>query len=224
MKFECHHLFDALDRTGGRPELDADLLDHLRSCAACREEAELWRAVLEEAPKLRKEWESPELWKRIEAELTPPSRAGRVRVGRFGTSSANWMAIAATLFLLLVSGAVLWLFLASDAPSGSLAKSKGDPLLTEKALDRVEEAEQAYVKSIEDLSKLVEPSVLAAETPLMINYRERLRLIDEAIRECRARLESNRYNAHLRSELLSVYQEKQRTLMELLREDRRDSH
>lgn len=220
MKFECSDLFAALDKTGGRTELDPDLQEHLSSCPSCRAEAELWRAVSKEAPGLRKEWESPDLWQRIEVDLR--SASGPVASAeRFGFSSANWLAIAATLFLLLTSAAVLWLSLSPGAIPSEVAK-RPDPLLTEKALDQVEQAEQAYVKSIEELSKLVEPTVLTAETPLMINYRERLRLIDEAIRECRARLEVNRFNAHLRTELLSVYQEKQRTLLELLKEDRRD--
>ncbi len=221
MKFDCTDLFYALSETNRGTELDARLEQHLRSCPSCRQEAELWRAVSEEARGLRRHWESPELWGRIERDLTQLASAPRLKPGASPWfSSANWLAIAATLFLALVSGSVLWLYLASDSSRSQTVERK-NPLLTEQALRQVEAAEKAYVDSIEELSKLVQTSVLQAETPLMINYRERLRLIDEAIRECRERAETNRFNAHLRTELLSVYQEKQRTLMELLKEDRR---
>jgi len=45
-------------------------------------------------------------------------------------------------------------------------------------------------------------------------------VIDAAIAECRGRIETNRFNAYLRRELLSVYREKQRTLEDLMREDK----
>lgn len=223
MKLQCTDLLAALNETERGAELDDALRQHLESCAGCREEAELWRAVSEEARGLRRQWESPELWGRIESDLTAlaPSASPKPGLG-FWSSSPNWLAIAATLFLALISGSVLWLFLASDTPRPEVVEVP-NPLLTEKALRQVEAAEKAYVDSIEELSKLVQPTVARAETPLMINYRERLRLIDEAIGECRARLETNQFNAHLRTELLSVYQEKQRTLLELLKEDRRES-
>ncbi len=220
MKFQCTDLLYALGETDPGPELEAAFRQHLETCAACREEAELWSAVSAVAPRLRRQWESPELWGRIEGDLTSLNASADSGAG-FGSSSANWLAIAATLFLILISGSVLWLFLASDGSQPEVANGR-DPLLTERALRQVEAAEKTYVESIEELSKLVEPSVASAGTPLMINYRERLRVIDEAIRECRERLQTNQFNAHLRTQLLSVYQEKQRTLLELLKEDRRE--
>ena len=84
----------------------------------------------------------------------------------------------------------------------------------------VESAEAAYIQSIEKLSKLVEPKLEQPASPLMISYREKLMLIDSAIAELRAGIERNRFNAHLRQELLAIYQQKQRTLQEMMREDR----
>jgi len=52
----------------------------------------------------------------------------------------------------------------------------------------------------------------------MANYREKLLVLDSAIAECRAQLEQNSFNAHLRRELLSIYQMKHATLTEVLQE------
>ena len=53
----------------------------------------------------------------------------------------------------------------------------------------------------------------------MVSYREKLLLLDAAIAECRANIEQNRWNAHLRQELLEIYQQKQRTLQDVVREE-----
>ena len=54
---------------------------------------------------------------------------------------------------------------------------------------------------------------------MLVNYRERLTVIDAAIADCRAQIERNRFNTHLRKELLSIYKQKQRTLQELVGEE-----
>jgi hypothetical protein len=66
----------------------------------------------------------------------------------------------------------------------------------------------------------VAPTLEAPRSPLLLSYREKLMLIDAAIGECRAQVEKNRFNAHLRRELLSIYQEKQRTLEQVLEEEK----
>ena len=53
----------------------------------------------------------------------------------------------------------------------------------------------------------------------MMSYREKLLLLDSAIAETRARVERNRFNARLRQELLSLYQEKQSTLQQVVNQD-----
>jgi hypothetical protein len=52
-----------------------------------------------------------------------------------------------------------------------------------------------------------------------MSYREKLLLLDSAIAECRDRIDRNRFNARLRRELLSLYQEKQLTLQQVMKED-----
>ena len=112
----------------------------------------------------------------------------------------------------------------ADAAAGSTTppvESAPQRLLTEEALGEVERAEAAYVRSIDRLSKLTAPKLQQGGTPLMANYREKLLLLDAAIAECRAQLEQNRFNGHLRRELLAIYQMKQSTLTAVLQEEAR---
>jgi hypothetical protein len=50
------------------------------------------------------------------------------------------------------------------------------------------------------------------DSPLLVNLRERLEILDATITEYRAEIARNRFNAHLRRQLLWIYQEKRRTL------------
>jgi hypothetical protein len=50
----------------------------------------------------------------------------------------------------------------------------------------------------------------------MANYREKLIMLDSAIDELRMQAGRNPSNAHLRYQLLAMYQEKQETLQEVL--------
>ena len=93
-----------------------------------------------------------------------------------------------------------------------------DPLLTDVALDDVERSEVEYVRSIENLSKLAQPRLDAPEaTPLLLSYREKLFLLDNAIAELNGEIRLNRYNTHLRRQLLGMYAEKQRTLRDVMK-------
>ena len=50
----------------------------------------------------------------------------------------------------------------------------------------------------------------------MANYREKLQVLNSAIDDLRAQAGQNPSNAHLRYQLLAMYQEKQKTLEEVL--------
>jgi len=65
---------------------------------------------------------------------------------------------------------------------------------------------------------MAEPALSGATSPVLVNYREKLTVLDSAIAELKASVDQNRGNTHLRRELLAVYQEKQRTLQSLMKE------
>jgi hypothetical protein len=213
MSAACLDLERAL--RGDDPALTEAWRRHAESCPACAEERAFWDDVHAAAPSLRKDWPSPALRGRILRRLEEEARRPRL-------ASWSWLPLAAAACLLLVF--LIRPFLPSPRPSPSpagapLIDAAQQRLLTERALAEVEQAEAAYMRSIEALSRVAEPHLQHAHSPLLANYREKLLLLDTAIATCRDQVERNRFNAHLRLELLSIYQEKQRTLQSLLKED-----
>lgn len=214
MKATCADLEAAL--RGDDPALAEAFARHADECPACREEIALSSAIAAAAPSLRKEWPSPGLEGRIRTRLLAEAHSHRL-------APAAWLSLAAAACLVVALLARSFLTSSPRPPSAGIDASGIDEtrqrLLTEKALGEVEKAEQAYTRSIDTLSKLAEPRLRDSRSPLFVNYREKLLLLDAAIADCRAQAERNRFNAHLRLELLSIYQEKQRTLESLLKED-----
>ena len=180
------------------------------------------------APSLRKSWDSPQLWPRISNALAleagkrrgqgAPERGGFLE-DLFGSLAANWRPALAGVVLFGLATAGLFVFRGSGGRDPYTDRlSRKAPLLTEKAANEVDVAEAAYVASIEKLSKLAEPQLAGATSPLLVNTLEKLALLDSAISDLKASIEQNRFNTHLREELLAVYREKQRTLQDILQE------
>jgi hypothetical protein len=201
------------------PDLVAAFARHAEACPACREEVALWNEISAAAPSLRKEWPSPGLEARIRASLAAERRPRR----RLAPAAWLSLAAAASLFAALLARPFLNPLSTTPVGGGALPTPGIDEaahrLLTERALADVEKAEEAYVRSIDALSKAAGPRLAEAGSPILLNYREKLLVLDAAIDDCRAQIERNRFNAHLRLELLSVYREKQRTLEALVREE-----
>ena len=212
----CRRFEQALERG---PEAIAALEAHARGCEDCRERLRLWEEISAAAPSLRKSWESPELPARIAGAMNAASRevpeaasAPRRRL--------TWIPAAAAAALFALSMIGLYVFKPGEAARDPLSNLRAtrQPLLTDSTLSDVESAESKYLASIEKLSLQARPRLEKAETPLLVAYREKLELLDSAIVEVRGQIERNRYNTHLRRELLAMYQEKQRTLQDVMKE------
>ena len=209
------------DRT---PAQWAALEAHAATCAACAEEVRAWKALSVAAAEMRDYSPSPALWSRIEASLAAnatPAHAPslRDRISAWLGFSLSWQLAAVSAFavLLLVSGGLIYrhqTIAPTQKPVNSTAQL--DPLLKTKALDDVEKAETAYVQAIDKLAADAKSQLDKPETPLMANYREKLQVLDSAIDDLRAQAGQNPSNAHLRYQLLAMYQEKERTLQDVL--------
>jgi len=208
----------------GTPAQWAALEAHAATCAACAEEARAWKALSVAAAELRDDSPSPALWSRIETALhanaapaTTPS--WRDRMSAWLGFSVSWQLAAVSAFavLLLVSGGLIYRHqtVAPQKPADPTHSAK-DSLLKTKALNDVEKAETAYVQAIDKLAADAKPQLDKPETPLMANYREKLQVLDSAIDDLRAQAGENPSNAHLRYQLLAMYQEKQKTLEDVL--------
>jgi hypothetical protein len=193
MIFQCSDLDRALEH----PELMRDARAHAASCPQCSEQLYLWEQISSVAPQLHQEWDSPELWGRIRAGLIPAVPARKpVPVWRWAMAAAAAIVLAATLFL--------------------PGREQSRELLTDAALQQVQQAEAVYARSIENLSKIAGPGLEQSPSPLAGAYREKLLVLDSEIAEIKATAEGNRYNAYVQTQLASLYREKQKTLQEWL--------
>jgi hypothetical protein len=195
------------------------LESHATTCAACREELRGWKFLSLAAAELRDHKESPGLWGRIQQALIEQEAAIQAKRedwswrGLF--TNISWQTAAATALVALLLLSAGWLLRPrreSLVQQGSLLKSK--------RLTEVEHAEAAYVQAIDKLAADAKPQLDKPGTALMANYREKIQVLDSAIDDLRVQTGQNPSNAHLRYELLAMYQEKQRTLEEILEEKR----
>jgi len=193
MIFQCGDL----DRALQHPELMPDAREHAETCERCREQLYLWTEISRVVPRLHEEWESPDLWRRIRADLAAAQpRRKPVPIWRWALAAAAVVLIAT---LLLRPG-----------------RQQSREFLTDETLQQVQQAESAYARSIEKLSQVAGPALEQSPSPLAGAYREKLLVIDSEIADLKATVERNRYNTFLQTELASLYREKQKTLQEWL--------
>jgi predicted transcriptional regulator len=177
---------------------------HAQSCPTCAEKFASWNDITAIARELRATWSNDMLWPRIQRALRQEQRGNGARL---------WQ-IAAAIALFVGVGALVW-----TAHRQTQQQEFDNAIMRTAAVDEVEKAEQAHLNAIDHLEKIAQPKLDDASTSLMVSYREKLMLLDDAIKECQTNIERNRQNAHLRRQLLAIYSEKQRTLQDVLRED-----
>jgi hypothetical protein len=207
----------------GTPAEWTALEAHSATCPACAEELRAWKAISVAAKELRDYSDSPSLWPRIEHALVaeaaatkrPSSRWSWLSLG-FGLS-LGWQtaAVAAMVLILTVSGS--WIYLHRSPVPG---RDRDQSLLKSPALAEVERTQAAYEQAIDKLAADAKPQLENPSTPLQASYREKLLVLDSAINDLRAQAGLNPSNAHLRQQLLAMYQEKQQTLQDILEEKR----
>jgi len=179
---------------------------HGRECAACAAKLASWKEISSTARGMHATWQNDMLWPRIERSLKQEQPR---------TRSWIWQ-VAAALVLFAGLGGGLWKL--------NQMNRTDDLLIPVAALDQVDRAEREHVAAIKNLEKLAGQKLDDPSTPLLVSYKEKLMLLDDAIAECQSAIDQNRANTQVRKQLLAVYSEKQRTLQDVLREDNRVSH
>ena len=204
MNITCKQLDDLL--LDGSPQAMQTAAEHAATCAACAETLESWNDISTTAQSLQTTWQSDLLWPRIERSLRQERRRSPMR--------RLWQIAAALLLTFGLGGTVYF------AVRGQVRDARFDEdILRISALDEVEKAERMHVQAIAKLEKLADAKIEHSESPLMVSYKEKLMLLDDAIAECEINIDRNRQNAHLREQLLSLYTDKQQTLRDVLREE-----
>ena len=194
----------------------AALEAHAETCAECGDEVRAWKTISSTAQELRDYSESPALWARIERGLEEQARQ-HLRPGfwswlsRWSAAPVVWQVGAAGAMVLLLTVSAMWIVDTShDVRVGS------PQLLKNPALAEVERTELAYMQAIDKLAAETRPELDNPATPLLSSYKEKLLVLDGAIDDLRMQAGLNPSNAHVRQQLLAMYQEKQRTLQEVL--------
>ena len=199
----------------GNAEEWAALEVHAANCTECGEEVRIWKSMSAAAGELRQEWETPYLWAKIERGLADqmvekPSRL-RAWMNTLGMPRVQWQTAAALVLVIAVSVVGIRIIIGT----GGSHETSG-AFLQKGAVSDVERAEAEYRKAIDKLDAQARAQLEAPSTPLMSSYREKLLVLDNAIAELREEAGQNPANAHLRRQLLAMYQEKQETLQEVL--------
>jgi hypothetical protein len=168
------------------------------------------------AKELRDYREDAGLWAKIETSLRE-KEGERVQLGfweKLGFRdelSLGWKtALAGTLVLVLALSGVYVVRHRGGAETGP------SHFLKISALAEVERTERDYMKAIDTLAAEAKPDLDSPTTPLMASYKEKLLVLDGAIDALRTEARRNPSDAHLRYQLLAMYQEKQQTLQEVL--------
>jgi hypothetical protein len=206
----------------GTPAEWAALEAHSAKCAACAEELRAWKAISAAAKEMRDYSDTPSLWPRIEQALAADTAAKKQRANRWGWLSLGfglslgWQTAAVAAMVLILTVSTGWVYLHRAEP----VKTGDQSLLKSPALAEVERAQAAYEQAIDKLAAEAEPELENPATPLQASYREKLLVLDSAINDLRAQAGMNPSNAHLRQQLLAMYQEKQQTLQDILEEKR----
>lgn len=203
MKIQCSQLDDLL--FDASPLAMETAARHAAECPACAERLASWNDLTATAQSMQMTWTNDFLWPRIERSLREETR-----------KRPSWFrnAAAAAMLTFAVGGSMFYALRVQTREAAFDNK-----IIAFAALDDVERAERAHIAAIDRLAQLAEAKLEDAQTPLMVSYKEKLMLLDDAIAECEANIEQNRQNAHLRKQLLAMYSEKQQTLRDVLRED-----
>lgn len=204
MNITCNQLDDLL--FDGSPLAMETAARHANDCETCAQKLAEWNEISSTAQSLRETWASDLLWPRIERSLRQEKRR---------TPLTRVWQYAAAVILTFGLGGTLWFGVRSQAHDAAFDKR----ILQVSALDQVERAESQHEQAIKQLERMAEAKLDESGSPLMVSYKEKLMLLDDAIAECQSNIDRNKQNAHLRKQLLAMYSDKQQTLEDVLRED-----
>lgn len=203
MNIQCSQLDDLL--FDASPLAMETAARHANECAECAEKLAAWNDISATAQTMHFTWENDLHWPRIERAIRAERRSPARLLRNFATAAMLTLTLGGTFFYALRTQT-------RDA-------AFDNDIIQLSAVDEADKAESAHLASIEKLERLTGRKLDDAETPLMVSYKEKLMLLDDAIAECEANIDRNRQNAHLRKQLLAMYSDKQQTLEDVLRED-----
>jgi anti-sigma factor RsiW len=181
----CHALVDNyVDGTLSANDLKA-IEAHLAECDACRAMAADFGAIRQSARELEPRVPPPHVWAKLATSFEAQGRRGAV----------GWrpLAIAATLVLLVAGTSWILMQLSSPTRSDSSAlatTSATDPELAQSVETELKLAEEHYQKAIAGLEQITRTESTALDPQVAAVLQKNLEVIDQAIGESRAALQT----------------------------------
>jgi anti-sigma factor RsiW len=191
----CDELSDVLvDFIDGRLDPDAEraVERHLDTCANCRALVVDLRTIRAAAFMLDRHEPGPEVWtslqQRIAAEPAPRARGRVLAMPATRASWSVWLAAAAAIVLATMIGVMP--LLRREAPSPRVEAGPTAEATVESVTAEFEAAEQHYQKAITDLETIARQDTGELDPQVAAVLQKNLAVIDQAIGESRAALQS----------------------------------
>ena len=182
---------------------DLEYEAHLESCEFCKNILVGDAKLFELAGSLKQPIDPDNVWDKIETALTMEKSKNRFQL--FFTGRNMILRIAAVL---IIGVAIGFYFVQQNQ-----IPDKG--VVTIGMLEKLDEKEQDYLESIEELEGATQEKMAQMDISLMLLYRDKLEMIDEQIAECKEALADNPANAHIHKYLFAALKEKKETLKEI---------
>jgi anti-sigma factor RsiW len=191
---------------------------HLDACAQCRALVEDLRTVRASAFMLDRREPKPETWQRIQAAvaaepppmgklLTMSANLGRRSLG--GGGWAVWLGAAAALILATVIGILpLMNRQAAHDDSTQAATPEQEEVTVESVTAEFEAAEKHYQKAIDDLQTIANKDTGELDPQVAAVLQKNLTVIDQAITESRAALQSQPSSSNAQNGLFDALRTK----------------
>jgi Putative zinc-finger len=185
---------DYVDGTLAQDE-QAAVETHLAGCAACRAMAHDFRSIRSTAGSLERHTPPAQAWSEIAAAVDRDrSRSWVNPLSYVGPIFRSGFAVAAALMLVVVGGAswVLWIQMRGTEPAHRTATTAtpSDPELAQTVEHELKLAEEHYQNAIAGLEKITRSESAALDPQVAAVLQKNLEVIDQAIGESRAALQT----------------------------------
>jgi anti-sigma factor RsiW len=193
-----------------------DVERHLEACANCRALVEDLRSIRAAAFMLDRREPRPETWTKLQAAIAvePLPRGRLLGMPMPGRSNwAVWLGAAAALILATVIGVMPLLNRAPKAPAHddtarTTAADSDAPATVESVSAEFAAAEKHYQKAIDDLQTIANKDTGELDPQVAAVLQKNLTVIDQAITESRAALQSQPANASAQNGLFDALRTK----------------
>lgn len=192
------------------PARQRELERHAEGCAACRVLVADLRSIQAAAFTLDRQELPPHLLPRLQARIAAQAEPPRTRILPFSTSRTAFTAwLAAAAALLLVTTVGLWSILNPPAAGGATAGAPApaaDPVASVQA--ELQAATEHYERAIQQLEQIARSGDGTLDPQIATVFQNNLLVIDQAIDESRAALQSQPTSVAVQENLFDAMRSK----------------